>query len=310
MSVDLRAAAAAYLAGRRARGYQLADHGWLLASFLDGLDARGLTTITIAEAVAFARARPDTLPHWQAARLRVVRELAAYVHSLDPAAAQLIPAGLLPARVTRRVPYLYSDAQTTQLMTAAAALTPPVLAASMHTLIGLLAATGCRTGEVLTLAIEDLDIDQQMLTVTGKHGRRRLIPLHPSTVAALTDYCRIRVQLTPAAPTGPLLVGANGGRLNPNTAYAAFSSLVAACRLPTRPGCRRPRLYDFRHTFAVNSLIDAHRRRRDVEARIAALATYLGHLDPTYTYWYLTASPELMAVVSDRLSAYHRPGRR
>jgi len=240
----------------------------------------------------------------------VVRELAAHVHTLDPAAAQLIPAGLLPATVTRRIPYLYSDEQTTQLMTAAAGLTPPVLAASMHTLIGLLAATGCRTGEVLALAVEDLDTDQRVLTVTGKYGRRRLVPLHPTTVDALTGYCRVRACLTSAAPTGPLLVGAKGGRLNRNTAYAAFSSLVAASRLPARPGCRRPRLYDFRHSFAVNSLIDAHRHRCDVDARIAALATYLGHVDPAYTYWYLTASPELMAAVCDRLSAYYRPGRR
>jgi integrase len=310
MSVDLRAAAVEYLAARRARGYQLADHDWLLASFLDGLDARGLTTISVTEAVVFARARPTTQLGWQAARLRVVRDLAAYVHALDPAAAQLIPARLLPDKVTRRIPYLYSDEQVAALMTAAAGLTPPALAASMHTLVGLLAVTGMRSGEALALAVEDLDTDQRVLAVTGKYGRRRLVPLHPTTLDALTDYCRIRAHLTPAAPTGPLLVGAKGGRLNRNTAYAAFSSLVAVCRLPARPGCRRPRLYDFRHTFAVNSLIDAHRHRVDVEARIAALATYLGHVDPAYTYWYLTASPQLMGVVSDRISAYYRPGRR
>ena len=123
MSVDLRAAAVEYLATRRARGYQLADHDWLLASFLDGLDARGLTTISVTEAMVFARARPTTQLGWQAARLRVVRDLAAYVHALDPAAAQLIPARLLPDKVTRRIPYLYSDEQVAAFMTAAGVAT-------------------------------------------------------------------------------------------------------------------------------------------------------------------------------------------
>jgi integrase len=71
-----------------------------------------------------------------------------------------------------------------------------------------------------------------------------------------------------------------------------------------------PRLYDLRHTFAVNSLIDAHRDGADIDARVAALATYLGHVEPANTYWYLTASPELMALVRQRMSAHmNRPHR-
>ena len=61
-----------------------------------------------------------------------------------------------------------------------------------------------------------------------------------------------------------------------------------------------------RHTFAVNTLIDAHRDGVDVDARIAVLATYLGHVDPTNTYWYLTASPELMAIVADRMASWQQ----
>ena len=305
MSVDLRHVAADYLNDRRARGYRLADHDWLIAAFLDGLDARGTTTITVDDAVAFAL-RPGTGQQWQAARLRAIRELAAHVHALDPAAAQLIPAGLIPAKATRRIPYLYSDEQIVALMSAAATLSPPPLAASMHTLIGLSAATGLRSGEAVALNIEDLYTDRGVMTVTGKHGKQRAIPLHPTTIEALTGYLQARR----APPTGPLLVGAKGGRLNRNTARAAFRKVVDDCRLPARPGCETPRLHDLRHAFAVSSLIDAHRQGADVDARIAALATYLGHTNPANTYWYLTASPELMAIVSDRLTACHKRGRR
>jgi len=303
VTVDLRAAAADYLSGRRARGYRLADHDWLIAAFLDGLDARGDTVITVADAVAFAHAPSGSQRCWQAARLRPIRGLAAYVHALDPAAAELIPAGLIVAKVARRIPYLYSAEQVAQLMARAASLSPPTLAASMHTLIGLCAATGLRSGEAVALDVEDLGLDRSLLTVTGKYGRQRLVPLHSTTIDALRCYLQMRA--TRAAPTGALLLGARGGRLNLCSARALFRTLVDDCALPARPGCTAPRLHDLRHRFAVDTLIDAHRQGADIDARIAALATYLGHTEAANTYWYLTASAELMAVVSERIAAYY-----
>lgn len=308
MSVDLRAAAADYLAMRRSRGYRLVDHDWLLAAFLDGLDAEGRTTIVVADALAFATAPLGTTRRWHATRLRAVRGLAGYVHALDPAAAQLIPEGLITAKTTRRIPYLYSDEQIAALMAAAMCLSPAPFALTMHTLIGLLAAAGLRGGEAGALDVEDLDTDREVLTVTGKYGKKRLVPLHPTTVRALIDYRQARMGRA-ALGTGPLLLGTRGRRLNMTTARAAFRTVVENCRLPARPGAGTPHLHDLRHAHAVNSLIDALRDGLDVDARIAALATYLGHVDPASTYWYLTASPELMALVRDRASARHDRGR-
>jgi len=302
MSVDLRQAAVDYVHERRARGYVLADEGWLLSAFLDGLAARSVATITVADAIAFATERPDSTRGWQARRLRAIRGLAAHVHACDPAAAELIPAGLIPSKTPRRIPYLYSAEQITELMSRALSLTPTLLGHSMHTLIGLLAATGIRSGEGAALNIEDLDAERQVLIVTGKNRRVRRVPLHSTTVQALADYRQIRARRAPAA-TGPLLIGPKGGRLNLNTARAAFRTLVNDCQLPVGPGCRPARLHDARHTFAVNTLIDAHRDGADVDARIATLANYLGHIDPSHTYWYLTASPQLMQTVRERLTA-------
>jgi integrase len=302
MSVDWHLAAGDYLRDRRARGYVLADEDWLLASFLDGLAARGQSRITIAAALAFATERPDATPGWQARKLRAVRGLAAHARELDPAAAELIPAGLIPSKTPRRIPYLYSEQQIIALMDRALTLSPPMLGESMHALIGLLVATGMRSGEAAALDIEDLDTERRMLAVTGKNRRVRHLPLHPTTVRALLDYLQTRAQL--ARPTGPLLIGAKGGRLNLNTARAAFRALVNDCRLPVPPGCRAPRLHDARHSFAVNTLLDAHRQGVDVDARIATLANYLGHVDPSHTYYYLTASPQLMQTVRERLAAW------
>lgn len=301
MSVDLRTAASDHLRDRRARGYVLADQDWLISAFLDGLAARGQASITVADAVAFATENSGATRGWQARKLRAIRYLAVHVHSLDPDAAQLIPAGLIPSKTPRRIPYLYSEEQIFALMSRALLLTPAMLGASMRTLIGLLASTGMRSGEAAALNVEDLDAEQQVLTVTGKNKRVRRVPLHRTTVQALADYQQIRASR--ASPTGPLLIGPKGGRLNLNTARAAFRTLADDCQLPVSPGCRAPRLHDARHSFAVNTLIDAHREGADVDARIATLANYLGHVDPSHTYWYLTASPQLMQAVRERLTA-------
>ena len=147
MSTDLRTAVAGHLAGRRARGYRLEGREHLLGSFLDSLEARGETRITVPAALAFATAPSGTARAWHAQRLAAVRSFAGYVHALDPAAADPVPGGLIPGKISRRVPYLYSGEETARLMAAAGALPSPVLAASMRTLIGLLSSTGIRSGE-------------------------------------------------------------------------------------------------------------------------------------------------------------------
>jgi integrase len=307
MSTNLRAAVAGHLAGRRARGYRLEGRERLLGSFLDSLEARGETRITVPAAVAFAAAPAGTARAWHAQRLAAVRSFAAYVHALDPAAADPVPAGLIPARIGRRVPYLYSGEETARLMAAAGTLPSPVLAASMRTLIGLLASTGIRSGEAFALDAVDLDIAEQVLTVTGKYGRKRLIALHPSAAAALSGYLRFREQHA-AGGTAALLIGRNGQRLNGNTARRIFRSLAAGCGLEPRPGCGSPRLHDFRHAFTVSTLLDAHRQSLDVDARIAVLATHLGHIGPAHTYWYLTITPALADAVSERAALYYQGG--
>ncbi len=128
-----------------------------------------------------------------------------------------------------------------------------------------------------------------MLKVTGKYGRERLIPLHPSTVRALVAYGHTRDAVA-AASTTALLVGKTGRRLNLASARVLFRRVADQCDLPARPGCGPPVLHDLRHTFAVDSLIDAHRDGVDVDARLAALATYLGHVNPLNTYWYYSDS--------------------
>ncbi len=171
----------------------------------------------------------------------------------------------------------------------------------------MLSSTGIRSGEAFALDVSDLDTTAQVLTVTGKHGRKRLIALHPSAAAALSGYLRFRGQHA-AGGTAALLIGQAGRRLNRNMAIAIFRSLATGCGLEPRPGCRSPRLHDFRHSFAVSTLVDAHRQGCDVDERIAVLATHLGHIIPSHTYWYLTVTPALADAVSERAALYYQGG--
>lgn len=296
MSGDLKVAAAEYLEHRRARGYKLRDEGALLTAFVETLHARGVERITIADTLAFAQHDQDVSRATHAWRLGVIRAFAAWLRAASPAAAEDIPPGLIRGAYQRVNPYLYSTAQVDQLMAAARNLPQRYLADAMYILIGLLYVTGLRSGEALGLDVEDLDSSRLVLNVRGKLDRQRLVPVHPSTAEELHAYCSNRAR-------GPLLVGRTGQRLAPNAIHAAFRHVAATCDLAPQRGARQPRLHDFRHTLAVDSLVDAHRQGLDVDARIAVLSTFLGHKDPLNTYWYLTASPELMFAVSDRMAA-------
>ncbi len=296
MSADLRVASAEYLEQRRARGYKLRDEGALLTGFVEALHARGVEQVTIADALAFAQHDPEVSRATHAWRLGVIRAFVAWLRAADPTAAEAIPKGLIRGGYQRITPYLYSPTQVDQLMTAARKLPERYLADATYILIGLLYVTGLRSGEAFGLDVEDLDSSRLVLNVRGKLGRQRLVPVHPSTAEELHAYCGNRT-------SGPFLVGRTGQRLSPNAAHAAYRRVLAGCDLAPQRGARGPRLHDFRHTLAVDSLVDAHRRSLDIDARIAVLSTFLGHKDPLNTYWYLTASPELMSSVSDRMAA-------
>lgn len=311
MNELLRTSAADYLLLRGLRGYQPHDHDWLIRDYLDFLDQEGLTRIRITNALAWACLPKGVSPRWRNQRLAVIRLFAAHLHASDPDLADLIPAGLLPSRVVRPAPYLYSAEQVVSLIDRAGTLRPALLGHTLGAIIGLMAATGMRTAEALALNTEHIDTGQATILVRGKGGMQRLLPVHSSTIMALDRYRTTVDRLLAAAPrSDALFISAAGTRAVANTIQQAFRKVAAECDLKPEPGSRQPRLYDLRHTFAVNTLIDAHRSDDGVDARVAALATYLGHRSPIHTYWYLSASPELLHLVSERVEQQIQEDRR
>ncbi len=292
-------ALADYLSLHRSLGRKFVDHATLLPQFVAYLEAAGASTVTTELALAWATQPNNTLPAWWSRRLAMVRGFACYLKVFDTATE--IPArGLLPYRCRRIDPYLYSDADITALMAAARALRSPLRAATYETLIGLIAATGMRSGEAVRVDRDDIDFDEGVITIwRSKFGKSRALPVHATTLAALARYAGVRDQLIDRPKAPSFFVSTVGTRLN-NEDDKTFRRLVREVGLKS-PSGRAPRLHDLRHRFAVRTLVSWYRAGIDVDANLPLLSTYMGHVDPACTYWYLSAVAELLFLAAQRL---------
>lgn len=294
-----------YLSQRRDLGFQLKTAEYLLGQFCDWLAERGKSsTFTVEDAVRWARDRPDAAPVWWSQRLTAVRPFAAWLNARDPQ-VPVIPVALLPVRTTRRDPFIYSQTDVDRLLEICPVLFPSVrVAATMRTIIGLLAATGLRPGEAIGVSVPDLDVAENVLTVRStKTPLDRLVPLDPTTTSALLEYINLPERLaTHPSPAGPIFVNHRGGAFRIETIEQHFHALVDTLGLAVA-GRPRPRLHDLRHTFATGHMIRAYTHTRGPSpARVlTVLATWLGHTSPDHTYWYLTAVPELLTAAAQRL---------
>ncbi len=135
----------------------------------------------------------------------------------------------------------------------------------------------------------------------GKQKKQREVPLHATTVRALRDYARLRDECPPEPSTPAFFVSARGRRMGREELNCTFTKLVCEVGLGGRGARARPRPHDLRHAFAVNTLLGWYRAGENVDRRMPLLSTWLGHVDPASTYWYLEAVPELLELVSRRL---------
>lgn len=286
-----------YLGLRRSLGFRLERTGQILGRFIDFLDEAGETAVTAENALAFATAPAGADPSWWRIRMAAVRPFAAYLAPLVPGTS-VPPRGMLPGPVSRRtVPYLYSEAEISSLMRAAGQARNPFRAATCQTLTGLLAVTGMRVGEAI--ALDRGDLDRGLLAIRkGKHGRSRQLPLHGSVTARLEDYARARDARPASSPA--FFLSLRGTRLHYENVHFTFREHVKKAGLaPRSPACR-PRIHDLRHTFAVKT-VTRWQAEGTVAARLPALSAWLGHASPASTYWYLTGTPELLALAAGGL---------
>jgi integrase len=198
--------------------------------------------------------------------------------------------------------HIYSEAEVRTLMEAALTL-PPVgklRPHTWHTFFGLLDATGMRVGEAIELDVTAVDLREGTLLVRrDKSGNSRLLPLDPTTVDALKAYSERRKHRhkEPRSPAF-FLTETRGTRLQYQYVNRTFCFLRRMLGWRTRPV---PRTHDFRHSFAVRTLLDWIRAGKDVDVEMPALTAYLGHAKPESTYWYLSAVPELSHLITGNM---------
>lgn len=282
-----------YLRLRRALGFRLRCEGLMLARFAAWLEQQGATTVTAGHAIAWAQLPQGVHPRTWSQRLTAVRGFATWLRTTDPA-AEIPPGDVFPWQDRRPAPFIFSDADITAVTAACGSLRPQMRAATYTALFGLVAVTGVRIGEAIAIPADGIDLDAGLLTVApAKSRRERLLPLHPTTVAALADYDALRSRIHPSA--GTFFVSIRGTMLFHHCVLNAFRE---ACALAGIPG--RPRIHDLRHSAAVTTLLNWYREGADINAEIPALSGYLGHVNPEGTYWYVSAVPELMQLAAAR----------
>lgn len=288
-----------YLRLRRGLGYKLEKAGYLLPQLVAYLEAAGSPTLTSELAISWARLPTGARPNHWAARLAVARGFARYLQTIEPA-TEVPPVGVFPARRHRPAPYLWSQTDISRLLDGARALPSPLRAATYETLFGLLAVSGMRVGEVAGLDRDDVDLETGVITIReAKFDRTRLVPLHETTTAALVGYVTERDHLCPTPQSDAFFVSSVGTRLNRSGIAKTLRRITTTMGL--RNDTLRPTAHQLRHSFAVRTLIDWQQSGVNIDEHIAVLSTYLGHIAPADTYWYLSASPELMATAAERL---------
>jgi integrase/recombinase XerD len=303
---DLHTALTEYVAMRRSLGFHIRLPASLLHRFVAFVERAGSPFITTALALQWATTPTGVQPATWAGRLAIARRFAVWRRGTDPR-TEVPPAALLPHRYRRIAPRRYADQDVERIVATASAL-PSSLGLrgpTYATLFGLLAATGLRLSEGLHLDRADVDLDEGVLAIRRtKFGKSRLVPVHGSTQDALRRYAETRDRTVPRSLVPAFFVSERRTRISEGAARDTFAKVSRA--IGVRPPVYRrhghgPRLHDLRHRFAAHTLIHWYRAGLDVERELPKLATYLGHVHVSDTYWYLEAVPELLQLAAERL---------
>ena len=303
-----------YLELRRSLGFRTPVQAHHLRELLDRAIAQGfawpIRTQTILDWVSAAGSDSCGLPG-QRMRLINARCFLKHLKASDPDTEVPGP-GLLP-RPPRPKPRLYSDEEIAKLQQATAQLWEPgsLWQLTPYSIIGLLASTGLRAGEGIALTVGDvrLDADPPQLTIRNtKFYKSRVVPIHSSTAEHLRTYLQERNRAKLHRPSKAFFISGTGRPLSYSTLRYMFTRLIRAAGIEKSGRKRGPFLHSFRHGFAVGRLLAWYRDNLDVRALIPHLSVYLGHLSKEETYWYLTATPELLTTAGEAFRRACEPG--
>jgi integrase len=302
-----------YLAERRRLGFALRSRDTFLAGFADYVAKchhRGPLTVELMTDWIRQGKDGQGSPGTWARRLGKLRSFVRYLKQFEPD-TEVPDESIFGPEPGRVAPHIYREEEIVELLAAARQLGPhgSLRPMTFETLFGLMASTGLRVSEAINLRDDDVDLKHGMLTIRQtKFAKSRQLPLHPSTVAALSHYRRQRVRHIPTTADSPFLIGSRGRCLGQSIgerqAHRVFNAIRDSLGWANRGAHAAPRLHDLRHTFAVRRMLLWHADGTDIDQMMLALSTYMGHAEIFYTYWYLTAVPELMALAGGKFERF------
>ncbi len=304
-----------YLNARRGLGFGLETQEGYLRNFARHAERSGHSgPLTIELAVQWALSSRSTNPAQVARRLTIVRQFARYRALVDPA-TEVPPVGLLGRDSRRRsTPHIYTEAEIAALLQQARCLRPRggLRPATYVAFFALLASTGLRLSEARCLTADDADLVNGILTIREtKFRKSRLVPLHPTATRALRRYADRRDACLAARRSEYFFRTEQSPGLTLTGMETTFRRLRRRLDWTAQARTRQPRIHDLRHTFVVRRLLRWYQEGADVDRKILALATYLGHTKVAHTYWYCTAVPELLASTGQRFERFtHRASER
>ncbi len=303
-----------YLTERHRLGFACRDEAGYLRSFarhVQSVNHRGPLTVEVMADWARRDSCVSSNPHTWAGRLKKLRTFMRWLQQFEPRTE--VPDDAIFGRLpTRQAPHIYSEQEVVDLLAAARRLgpAPGFRGVVYETLFGLIASTGLRVGEALSLRNMEVDLKAGMLRIhQAKFGKSRQVPMHQSTVDALRRYRWMR-DLTgePAVDDAAFFIGTRGRRgglpLGDSQVHNVFVELRRQLGWVNRGAHHAPRIHDLRHTFVVRRIVQWQSQGVDLDQAMLSLSTYVGHAMVTNTYWYLSAVPELMALAAGRFESF------
>ena len=293
-----------YLSVRRAVGFKLKTVAGYLESYAHFATARG--DIRVVSKTAIEWAALASSQNQRANRLKVLIRFARFARAEDHG-HEIPPQNSFCSQSYRRTPYVFTDEEVQRLILNASRLEPPgaLRPYTYSTLFGLLASTGLRISEALSLRFDDVTSDGLVIRET-KFRKSRLVWLHETVAASLQHYLRRRRKF--ASGNDHVFVSRRGGKLCYAIAAKTFQEVLKAAGVEAKAGGPKPRLHDLRHRFAIKALEACPDGRDRVTRHMLALSTYLGHARLESTYWYLQSTPQLMADIAGLCEAFLQGG--
>ena len=290
-----------YLSERRQLGYALTSEGRTLYNFAKHAEQhKAIMPLNLELACYWARSAPSGSEIAIARRLTTLRPFSRFLQTIDPR-SPIIPSHMVGRTHRRLAPYIYSHKEIQACLDAAKRLPPAfgISSLTLYTYIGLLVSTGLRPGEASRLLVTDISLDEGTLVVKKSKGWScRIVPLDQTVIEKLVAYSIIRELFAPIKKENHFFLMDSGKGLDTENADNAFKTIRQQAGLSRKNDGNFPRLYDFRHTFVCNRIITWYQSGKNINQLIKMLSVYLGHKKITDTYWYITATPQIMDFIT------------